>query len=66
MQESLEFNDCQLKTLDNFPPSNEIIKLCFEENQLDGKAIEYLVNNFPSLQFLSLSSNKISSLDVST
>lgn len=62
---SFEFTDCQLKTLDGFNASKNLIKLCFEKNELDGTSIKFLADNYPDLQFLSLSVNKITNLEVS-
>eukprot|EP00828_Plagiopyla_frontata_P018506 TRINITY_DN2373_c0_g1_i8.p1 TRINITY_DN2373_c0_g1~~TRINITY_DN2373_c0_g1_i8.p1 ORF type:complete len:223 (-),score=55.43 TRINITY_DN2373_c0_g1_i8:31-699(-) len=59
---SLALNDCQLKSLENFPNLPKLAKLELIDNQLAANALNELPS-FPELQSLSLGGNRIANID---
>jgi hypothetical protein len=50
--------------LEGFPEIPKLVKLCLESNQLKDDSIGFIVKHFPDIQFLSLTANQISTLEV--
>ena len=60
--ERLSFNQTGLKSLENFPKSDKLVRLELSENKLTGEQLKHLSIYSGSMHTLKLASNKISHL----